>query len=152
MPSLTAASFLLSLLLASPFMYFLVAGARTFNAPEVADSGAAWGSTAFISGSIVIFWNGLHEGIPLLNGVACGQVPSAVCEQGPYRYLRHPFYLSYTLAFVAMDLALPRVISTVVLGGNMALFLYMALDDERVLAKSPLAEAFADYRKRVGMF
>jgi protein-S-isoprenylcysteine O-methyltransferase Ste14 len=77
-------------------------------------------STAFISGSIVIFWNGLHEGIPLLNGVAGGliaflsvwlyewtrrtvegrgfyigfggQVPSAVCEQGPYRYLRHPFY------------------------------------------------------------
>jgi protein-S-isoprenylcysteine O-methyltransferase Ste14 len=56
------------------------------------------------------------------------------------------------LAFVAMDVALPRVISAVVLACNMALFLYMALDDERVLAKSPLAEAFADYRKRVGMF
>jgi protein-S-isoprenylcysteine O-methyltransferase Ste14 len=126
---LTATSFLFSLLLASPFMYFLVAGGRAFKLPELSDAGAAWGSASFVSGSLAVLWIGLHEGIALLNGVGgavtavlsvslyewarrtvdgrgfyiglAGQVPDAICETGPYAFLRHPFYVSCPLGAVS---------------------------------------------------
>jgi len=34
-----------------------------------------------------------------------GEVPGAVCDAGPYRYVRHPFYLSYIVAFVGVAVA-----------------------------------------------
>jgi protein-S-isoprenylcysteine O-methyltransferase Ste14 len=175
---LNPASFAFSMLLAAPFLYFLVAGAKTFNVPERADAGAAWGQTSFISGSIAVFWTALHEGIHIANGVIgvaivvlsislyewarrtvaarnfyiglAGEVPGALCESGPYRYIRHPFYMSYMLAFLAMLVATPAVVAVVVFVCNVALFVYMALDDERTMSKSPLAEAYSKYANRVG--
>ena len=61
-----------------------------------------------------------------------GEVPPAVCETGPYRYVRHPFYLSYMIAFFGMAVAFPSWVTAVVSLANMALFIYMAMDDERV--------------------
>jgi protein-S-isoprenylcysteine O-methyltransferase Ste14 len=180
MPPLTVTSFVLSLLLASPVMYFLVAGAKTFNVPELADAGAAWGQVSFLSESVAPIWIGLHHGMDTTNGLIggaiavlsvslyewtrwtvagrnffiglSGEVPVVVCEAGPYRYFRHPFYLSYMLAFLAMVVAGPTILTAAVFGCNVLLFVYMALDDERTLAKSPLAKPFAEYKSRVGTF
>jgi protein-S-isoprenylcysteine O-methyltransferase Ste14 len=138
-PPLTATSFLLSLMLAAPFLYFLVAGGRAFKIPELSDAGAALGSASFVSGAAAVFWIGLHEGVALFNGIAggaaallsvllyewtrrtidgrgiglAGQVPDALCESGPYGFLRHPFYLSYMLAFLGVVTAIPGSISVV---------------------------------------
>jgi len=35
---------------------------------------------------------------------------------------------------------------------NVALFTYMARDDEKTIAASPLAAAYSEYRERTGMF
>ena len=78
-------------------------------------------------------------------------MPGAVLETGPYRHLRHPFYLSYLIAFAAEALAMRSRLGTAVLAANVALFVVMALHDEATLARSPLAEAYADYRRRVGV-
>ena len=43
-------SLVLTLLLASPFQWFTVAGAKTFRIPRCSDSGAGWGGTAFLFG------------------------------------------------------------------------------------------------------
>jgi protein-S-isoprenylcysteine O-methyltransferase Ste14 len=81
-----------------------------------------------------------------------GEVPGALCEVGPYRYVRHPFYLSYMLAFVVVAVAFPSFVVAIVCILNIGLFIYMALDDERVLLASPLGAAYAAYRGRVGAF
>jgi protein-S-isoprenylcysteine O-methyltransferase Ste14 len=179
MPSVLL-SIVLCLVLVAPFQWFTVAGAKTFKRAQLRDAGATWGQLSFLSGTVVILWTGLFHILPwerALPGALiailamslyewtrrtvfgrsfyvglAGEVPDEVCKSGPYRYLRHPFYVSYLLAFVGMIVALPTLIAAVVFALNVLLFVYMALDDERTLARSPLAAAYNAYKARTGIF
>ncbi len=173
------ASIVLTVLLAAPFQWFLGAGARTFIRREPSP-GAAWGQASFLSGIAAVAWVGLFGGlaldaavgVALLLAVASvalyewarhtagpqtlfiglsGQIPAALLESGPYRWLRHPFYLSYLVAFGAVAVALHSHLGSAVALANTVLFVVMALHDEHSLARSPLADAYAAYRCRVGV-
>jgi protein-S-isoprenylcysteine O-methyltransferase Ste14 len=85
------------------------------------------------------------------NGLA-GEVPPAVRDAGPYRYVRHPFYLSYLVAFLSVAVAFPSLIVSGVCALNIGLSVYMALDDERVSLESFLGADYRAYRGREGMF
>lgn len=86
-------------------------------------------------------------------GLALGDhVPESLCEAGPYRYSRHPIYLSYVLAFLAVLVALPHWVTALSFLANLAVFVVVARSDERVLAGSALATDYAAYRERTGMF
>jgi protein-S-isoprenylcysteine O-methyltransferase Ste14 len=168
-----------SLWVAVPFVYFLTAGAKIFTVPE-RDSGSVLGQLSFVSGMACVLGLGFYQAL-LWYQVLCGavlalcsvvlyewtrrtvidrnfyialggEVPAAVCRNGPYKFVRHPFYLSYMLAFLSMVVAFPSVVSGSVCGLNIALFVYMAFDDERVLLRSPLAADYLSYRTRARMF
>jgi protein-S-isoprenylcysteine O-methyltransferase Ste14 len=172
-------SIVLTLLLAAPFQWFMGAGRETFVMRQP-DPGALWGQLSFLSGIAVLAWTGLFGGLaidlgtlPALALMAAsvalyewarrtvgrqrlhiglsGRVPDAVIEDGPYRWLRHPFYLAYLLAFGAVALALRSRAGTLVALANAALFVAMALHDEASLARSALAAPYAAYRRRVGV-
>jgi protein-S-isoprenylcysteine O-methyltransferase Ste14 len=163
-----------------PFLYFMTAGINTFIVPKLRDNGALLGQMSFISGMACVLIMGLFYGLSVpfaLCGAALalgslilyewsrrtvvekdfyiglsGEIPRAVCEAGPYRFSRHPFYVSYMVAFVGVAVAFPSLMVSGVCLINMALFVYMAMDDERVLVASPLAADYARYRSRVSMF
>jgi protein-S-isoprenylcysteine O-methyltransferase Ste14 len=170
----------LVLWMAIPFPYFMTAGANIFTAPKLRDNGAVLGQISFISGMVCVLVMGLFYGL-LVPAAMCGailslsavllyewsrrtvvdrnfyaglagEVPPAVCDAGPYRYVRHPFYLSYMVAFVAVTVAFPSLIVAGVCALNIGLFVYMAIDDEQVLLASPLGASYTAYRGRVGMF
>jgi len=173
---------LLLFLLGGVFLYFLQAGGRTFYYTDSAsEPGAAVGQLSFLAtGTIPIWFLGLHQAIPWINGIAAAlllalsvalyewarqtiwgrrfglgwgeHVPEALCATGPYRYIRHPIYLSYLLAFLAALIALPHWLTATIFFANAALFTYAAVDDEKKLAASPLAAEYAAYRERTGMF
>jgi protein-S-isoprenylcysteine O-methyltransferase Ste14 len=136
---------------------------------------------SFVFGGVVPTWFlGLHHPIHHMNGILSAMtlvlslalyewarhtiwglrfglgwgehVPEAVCERGPYRFLRHPIYLSYMLAFAAVLIALPHWLTALMFAGNVALFTHAAISDERTLARSALAAEYAGYRRRAGMF
>jgi protein-S-isoprenylcysteine O-methyltransferase Ste14 len=164
------------------FLHFLLAGARTFHAQGAGgEPGAAVAQGTFVFGGVIpVWWLGLYQPIQVPNGVfsACilvasialyewarhtiwgrrfgigwgTHVPEELVDEGPYRVVRHPIYLSYLLAFVAAFVALPHWITALMLVGNSGLFAHAARSDERRIAQSPLAEAYAEYRRRVGMF
>jgi protein-S-isoprenylcysteine O-methyltransferase Ste14 len=164
----------------SPFLYFMSAGAITFTVPALQSNGAVLGQWSFISGMLGVLFMGLFHGLnPYAAAIGAGlaflsvllyewtrrtvvdrhfyaglagEVPPAVCEAGPYRYVRHPFYASYMIAFVSMAVAFPSWVTGVVCLANMALFVYMAMHDERVLSGSALAFPYRAYQGRVGMF
>ncbi|HEY9027282.1 MAG TPA: methyltransferase [Burkholderiaceae bacterium] len=172
-------SVVLTLLLAAPFQWFLGAGRDTFVMRQP-DAGALWGQLSFLSGMGALLWVGLFGGFALdaamLGALALaaaavvlyewarrtvgrqrlhiglsGRVPARLIEDGPYRWLRHPFYLAYMLAFGAVALALRSPVGGAVAVANIALFAGMALHDEASIARSALAGDYAGYRRRVGL-
>jgi len=168
--------------LGGAFIHFMQAGARTLHfEPGEAGPGAAIAQGMFVFGGIIPIWFlGLYQAIHLVNGIiaaciltACialyewarhtiwcrrfgvglgDHVPDELCESGPYRYIRHPLYLSYQLAYLAAFVALPHWLTAALLAVSVAMFVYMARDDEATIAGSALGVAYADYRKRAGMF
>jgi protein-S-isoprenylcysteine O-methyltransferase Ste14 len=170
----------LVLWMAIPFPYFMTAGANIFAVPKLRDNGAMLGQLSFISGMVCVLVMGLFYGL-LVPAAVCGailalsavllyewtrrtvidrnfyiglsgEVPGAVCDVGPYSYVRHPFYLSYMMAFIAVGVAFPSLIVGVVCALNIGLFVYMAIDDERTLLGSAIAADYERYKLRVGMF
>jgi protein-S-isoprenylcysteine O-methyltransferase Ste14 len=162
------------------FMHFTTFGAKTFVIIPQLDSGAGYGQASFMSGTIVTLYQGITQRIDPYRGLGAallfvcsvmlyewarrsvrgrgfsvglsGRVPDSVFQGGPYAYVRHPFYLSYMLAFAASALALPQIPTLVVCVANLALYSYMAINDERMIAGSPLASNYATYKQHVGRF
>ena len=164
------------------FIHFMQAGARTlYFKPGDAGPGAAIAQGMFTFGGIIPIWFiGLYQAIHLVGGIVAAcilaaslalyewarhaiwgrrfgvgfgeHVPDEVCEQGPYRYIRHPLYVAYVLAYVAALVALPHLGTALLLLVSLVLFVLMARSDERTIAESPLAAPYAAYRERTGMF
>jgi protein-S-isoprenylcysteine O-methyltransferase Ste14 len=146
------------------------------------EPGALIGQVTFLlGGAMPVWWLGLfYVPIRLLNGIASGvlmvaaialyewarhtiwtrrfgvgwgdHVPEKLCEAGPYRFIRHPIYLAYLVAFLAAFVALPHWITLSVLAATVALFTHAARNDEATIATSALAAEYADYRNRAGLF
>ncbi len=163
-----------------PLMYFITAGAKIFTAPALHDGGAQLGQLSFVASMMCVLCMGFFQALVWYHALCGmllalislvlyewtrrtvidrnfytglgGEVPAAVCESGPYKYLRHPFYLSYMIAFLGAAAAFPSLVTVAVSALGIALFVYMAFDDERVLLQSKLAADYQTYRKRVGRF
>lgn len=161
------------------FMHFLVGGSRTFVFNSM-DGGGVFAEISFFSGAAATLATGLYRVIDPWAGVAattlliCAlllyewarrtvggyrfhvtlshRVPEKLCTEGPYSRIRHPFYMSYILAFSAMCIAFRTIPTLIVLTANAGFYIYAALSDERSLAASPLAQAYATYKERTGRF
>jgi protein-S-isoprenylcysteine O-methyltransferase Ste14 len=168
--------------LAVCFYYFLLAGGRTFEFDEgdersavvaqISLAGTGLGGTLVLGlgGGTVPPWNAVAGGALMVGAIALyewsrrtiwqrgfhlawtGEVPAAVCESGPYGFIRHPLYTSYILAFTAQLAALPSFWTVAIWLFNTGLYVHAAFDDERSLARSGLAPDYAGYRRRTGMF
>ena len=173
---------ILLLLLGGAFIHFTYAGARTFYFQNADNEPGAWIAqlSFLVAGTIVTFWRGILVPMPVANQVAAwpvlvssltlfewarhtirgrrfglalsGHVPEALCEEGPYRYIRHPIYLSYALAFLAVLIAQPHWVTALGFLVNFILAMGAARSDEREIACSALAADYQAYRQRTGMF
>lgn len=90
-----------------------------------------------------------HERLTLAFAV---DLPTHLVTGGPYRFVRHPFYTSYLLAWVAGVPATgePALLVTVLVMGS--LYVRAARQEERKFAGSALRTEHRAYRARTGMF
>jgi protein-S-isoprenylcysteine O-methyltransferase Ste14 len=169
-----------SWMLMVPFLWFIVLARRTFLIPSNGGEGMFLGAVALMSGLVLGIWTSQHGAYAqaLWAGGAIlaicsfvlyesarrvvtgrgfcvalsGEVPPAICTVGPYRYIRHPVYASYLLAFLGFVVAFPGLVSAAVFACNLLFFVFAAAHEERTIAHSPLAHAYAAYRQSAGMF
>lgn len=78
--------------------------------------------------------------------------PGHIVTSGPYAWVRHPFYLSYLLCWIAGVLATGQwvLLATVAFMGW--IYWRAAVKEEAKFAASPLAEAYRGYAARAGRF
>ncbi len=108
---------------------------------------------AFIAGSGLLFGWTLHSTRQDPPGIAFSTVqPERLFCHGPYRLLRHPFYASYLLFWLATCLAAPGISGWMALAVLTALYVEAIRREEGGFAQSPLRGAYEDYRKTTGVF
>lgn len=73
-----------------------------------------------------------------------------ITVKGAYGIVRHPMYVSYSLFFVGLPLALLNVLLLVCIMGIPGYYM-IAKEEERILIKK-FGEEYRNYQKRVGMF
>ncbi len=82
----------------------------------------------------------------------CRDEPVHVQRSGPYRLVRHPFYLSYLLTYAGALLASLNPILLGVVLAMTAIYAHAARIEERKFLASPLGGDYALYRRQTGMF
>jgi protein-S-isoprenylcysteine O-methyltransferase Ste14 len=78
-------------------------------------------------------------------------VPAAVFSRGPYRWVRHPLYLAYTLAWIAGAVALRDTQLLLSAGVMLGFYVGAAWREERQMLRGRTAEDYREYRQHTGM-
>ncbi len=78
--------------------------------------------------------------------------PHGLVTEGPYRYLRHPFYTSYLIFWIGWAIATWSAWALIPLIIIAVIYTRAALGEEQKFARTPMAEDYAAYRNRTGFF
>ncbi|MCF3639412.1 isoprenylcysteine carboxylmethyltransferase family protein [Rhizobium sp. TRM95111] len=76
--------------------------------------------------------------------------PDSIVTEGPYRYVRHPFYSSYIVFWSGWALATQTIWAIVPVVAFVAIYIVAARDEERKFGNTALAPTYADYKSRTG--
>jgi protein-S-isoprenylcysteine O-methyltransferase Ste14 len=80
------------------------------------------------------------------------KLPHSIVRQGPYRWVRHPFYTSYLIFWIGWAIAIWSPWALLPLTLTSVIYVIAALGEERKFARTPLAADYAAYRREAGMF
>ncbi len=172
--SLNVGSILLVMSESIPLFFLVV---RRFST-RVSRDPFDW-SVAIIGSAIPLMIMPIPSGAPLLPILACDAIIMfGLCIQiaakvslgrsfgivaanrgiestGPYRFVRHPMYLGYTMTHIGFLLLMPSVLNTILYALAFCLQIVRLLREERVLIRDPLYQSFAStvrYRLIPGVF
>jgi len=117
--------------------------------PSAGDNWAAIG-IAMYALSLGLFLNAIEAArrTPMTRTFVYEPRCDRILSTGPYRVIRHPIYLSYSLAWFAAPVAVHSVVLLITALFMTTCYLLSAAEEERRLAAGPLAE---DYKKRLAV-
>lgn len=122
----------------------------TAGAPSITLSAAAG---AVLFGSFVLFHVTRRGSPPRRLPVAFETAaPQRLVAEGSHRFIRHPFYVSYILYWVAVVLAAPYAPTAGGAAGIIAIYVVTAIREEQRLLASPLGAQYREYQRRTGRF
>ena len=114
---------------------------------------AQLGGLALMVGSLTIFWSAIRASrAARLRFAFDSALPEKLGTTGPYRVVRHPFYVSYLLVWLGWALASWSAWALLPVATMVALYLIAARYEEKLLATSDMAEAYAAYQRETGLF
>jgi protein-S-isoprenylcysteine O-methyltransferase Ste14 len=100
----------------------------------------------------LLFWLAVRAcGAMRLTTIFETDVPHRLIGHGPFRYVRHPFYASYTLFWIGGALASGSWLALAAAGLMVVIYVVAARGEERKFAVSALAGEYDAYRRTAGL-
>lgn len=113
---------------------------------------ATLATTAYLL-SAAIFWSAVRAcSGRSLSAIFTVDVPQLVVDRGPYRVVRHPFYASYSLFWLAGWIGTGTPLTAIVAAVMATVYARAASLEEARFAASPLAVRYAGYKAATGFF
>lgn len=107
--------------------------------------------TSLASIGLIAMTVGVHR-VPLALWHQDNDEPVELVTWGPYAYVRHPFYTSFLLAFLAAAIALPHLVTLGCFAYAGIALSMTAAREERRLAASVFGASYSEYMTATGRF
>lgn len=105
-----------------------------------------------LSIATTLFWCTVRAcGSRRLTAIFENDVPFQLVRRGPYRYIRHPFYASYTMFWLAGWIASDSILALISAGIMLGFYLDAGRKEERKFSSSMLATEYDEYRRHAGL-
>ena len=109
------------------------------------------GSVLYI-GSAGLFWWAIKTSLTNpLSAAFSPDLPTHLVAHGPYRIIRHPLYCSYLICWLAGWLVTASLWLTPSVAVMFIIYLLAAAQEEQKFTRSPLTNAYQQYRSRTGL-
>jgi len=105
---------------------------------------------AMYSGALTLFLSAIEAArrTPLTRTFVYEPRCDVILQAGPYRVIRHPIYVSYSLAWLAAPVAMQSVVLGLTAIFMIGCYVTSLHEEERRLAAGPRAAEYAHYRAR----
>lgn len=108
-------------------------------------------ASLFYTASLALFWCTIVTTRDKGLGACYASIEShELVTSGPYRWIRHPFYVSYLLAWIAGAAVYPPLIIAPIV--MFSFYWRAALEEESRFRKGPHGRAYDEYCSRTGRF
>lgn len=105
-----------------------------------------------LAGSGIMCWTWGSHRIPLARWHQDDDAPVTIVTWGPYRYVRHPFYVSFQITQIAAFILYPHPATLVGLLYAVLALAITARREERRLLTSSFGSEYREYMRRTGRF
>lgn len=99
----------------------------------------------------VFWWSVKATRAKRLEFLGSTRPPDDIFTDGPYRFVRHPFYTSYMLAWAGAACAAGNLWMTLISAAMIVLYTTAAWREERKILASSKSSAYVEYRQKTGM-
>jgi protein-S-isoprenylcysteine O-methyltransferase Ste14 len=110
----------------------------------VADAWTATGIAMYVT-ALALFLAAIEAArrVPMTRVFVYSPKCDTILTAGPYRWIRHPIYLSFSLAWLAAPIALHSILLGLSALAMIACYVISANEEERLLAAGPRAAEYA---------
>ena len=113
-------------------------------------AGEVWAATgvAIYSVALALFLSAIEAGrrAPMTRTFVYEPRCDRILNAGPYRFIRHPIYLAYSLAWLAAPVAMHSIVLGLTAVGMITCYVLSAMEEERRMLAGPKAEAYRTYQ------
>ena len=142
----------LSITLGAGFVFAIIHFTVLFRTPSIQPRWAAVAAVLYVSALILFWWTFLANRRKPLSACFSKTEQLHLVQHGPYRFVRHPFYCSYLLSWLAGAVGTMSPLLFLTFFAMLGLYWYAARKEEGKFAASPLAEEYSAYRSSTGRF
>jgi len=120
--------------------------------PNSVTAERAWVAALLYLWSLGLFWWAIRTNSSArLSAAFSADVPAHLVEDGPYRFIRHPFYCSYVMTWSAGTIATARWWLLPTVAVMIVIYWKAATMEEEKFSRSSLAAEYQSYRQRTAL-